>query len=505
MAVKVGELYYEVTLDTQKLINGNRQVDKELRQTSGSIEKLATSLTAVVSAIKLYAAAAALVKGANLADEMRMLAVRVQVAAGGIEQGADALRSLQAISTKTQTALASNVDVFSRLNQAILQMGGTQRDTLALTQTLAQAIKVSGASAEEAKNAMLQFGQALGSGRLQGDELRSLMENAPYLMRQLADALGVPIGALKKLGEEGKLTSDVVTNALSKAAAKIDADFKQFPQTLGGAFTVAADAAARANEKLDELTGTSTALTGIAKGVGEAFDFLATLFGQSTNEADKLGRNKSIQTWADGTVRVLSYVLDAADFVTRVFRELGTMIGGVAASAANAAQGKFAAAAQTLKDTFKDVMAFSDPTYAGVRLRQQQDALKMTPEADRMDRAASGSGGPRSKLKSPVDDDAGRKLKARAEAAQAYYEGLVAENKFALEKIDAEERKALADNSRRMAEDKNNAGVYLKARQEIVAKFARERALLEEDHPGGGGSQHRDHHRRGAEDRPHPR
>lgn len=475
MPVKVGELFYEVSIDLQKLIAGNRQVDKELKQTSGSIEKLGTSLTAVVGAIKIYAAAAALVKSANLADEMRMLAVRVQVAAGGIEQGANALRSLQAISTKTQTALAANVDVFARLNQSILQMGGTQRDTLALTETLAQAIKVSGASAEEAKNAMLQFGQALGSGKLQGDELRSLMENAPYLMRQLADALGVPVGALKKLGEEGKLTSDVVTNALSKAASKIEADFKQFPQTLGGAFTVAADAAMRANERLDELTGTSTALTGIAKGVGEAFEFLATLFGQSTNEADKLGRNKAIQTWADGTVRVLSYVLDAADFVTRVFRELGTLIGGVAASAANAAQGKFAAAAQTMKDTFKDVMAFSDPTYAGVRLRQQQDALKMTPEADRMDRAASGSGGPRSKLKAPAGGGGKKESKFDGDA---YLAGLAEKAASEWDRVTLIEQEALRKNGELLKQGKITAEEAAKARTFIEERAAQERTEI---------------------------
>ena len=152
------------------------------------------------------------------------------------------------ISKRTNTAVADNVVVFTRLNQSLMQMGGNQEDTLRITELLGKAIKVSGASAEEAKSAMLQFGQALGSGKLQGDEFHSLMENAPYLMKQLAAGIGVPIGALKNLSTQGKLTADVVVNALSKSAGQIESDFSKFPQTVGGAFTVAEDAAKRANE-----------------------------------------------------------------------------------------------------------------------------------------------------------------------------------------------------------------------------------------------------------------
>lgn len=101
---------------------------------------------------------------------------------------------------------------------------------------------------------------------------------------------------------------------------------------------------------------------------------------------------------------------------------------------------------------------------------------------------ASGSSGtvaaptvaPMSTLKSAPDDDAMRKLKAKTEAAQAYYKGLVADNSLALDRINAEEEKALAENLRRQAEDKNNAEIYAKARVEITRKYARERGALEE-------------------------
>src|SRR6185436_10100070 len=86
----------------------------------------------------------------------------------------------------------------------------------------------------------------------------------------------------------------------------------------------------------------------------------------------------------------------------------------------------------------------------------------------------------KTKLKPPKDDDAARKAAAKKLAAESYYEALVIGNKTALEKVDAEEQKALIDNKKHMAENHENAAIYLKARVEITKKYARERALLEE-------------------------
>ena len=307
MPTNVGSIVYTITADTAQLVAAERKV-------SASTQRMGTSFTAVAVAVKALAVAYTLLRSAQLAEEFRLLASRVQIAAGSMQAGAESMRALQAISTRTQTSIAANVQVFTRLNSSILQMGGTQQDTLRLTEILGQAIKVSGASAAEASSAMTQFGQALGSGKLAGDELRSLLETAPYLMKQLADGLGVPIGALKQLGEEGKLTADVVTEALGKAAGQIEADFKQLPQTMAGAMQVAQDAVQRLAERFDELSGTSAALTGVTSGLGNVVDMLAQSLSSTSGEADKLGRNDSVRAWGSATTKVLSYVIDAADF-----------------------------------------------------------------------------------------------------------------------------------------------------------------------------------------------
>lgn len=355
MSEKVGELYYDVTLETGGLLAGQRKVDAELKKTTGSLDAFGGKLNAVAAAVKVLAVAMAAIGVAKMADELRMLQVRVQVAAGGIREGAEAMRELEAIAKRTQTSVAANAEVFARLNSAMKSMGGTQADTLVLVETLAQAIKVSGASATEAKSAMLQFGQALGSGKLAGDELRALMETAPYLMRQLADAIGVPVGSLKKLGEEGKLTSDVVAAAMLKASQQIQADFAQFPQTLDSAVTALEDAAMRANQAMDEMSGTSVALTGITKGLTEAVDALAGQMTALSGETDQLGRNLAIVEWSKSSRTALSYVIDAADVlwqtisvlgrnVAFVLKGVGTEIGGIAAQASAVLRGDFAGA-----------------------------------------------------------------------------------------------------------------------------------------------------------------
>jgi hypothetical protein len=171
VAEKVGGIYYEVSADTSKLVQAQRQVEASTKQ-------MAFSFNAVAIAAKALAIAYSMIKTAQLADDMRLLSARVLVAAGSIDAASVAMAELQRISTKTQTAIAANAQVFQRLNGSIVQMGGTQADTLRVTELLGMAVKVSGASAQEAASAMTQFGQALGSGKLAGDELRSLMENA---------------------------------------------------------------------------------------------------------------------------------------------------------------------------------------------------------------------------------------------------------------------------------------------------------------------------------------
>lgn len=348
MAEKVGAIYYEVELDTAKLVQGQRQVSQQ-------VDLAAQKFSTIVVAVKALAAAYAALKIMETADHFRLLQARIEVAAGSTQLATAAFGDLVAMSRRTYTSVEANIELFTRLNQSIVQMGGSQADTLQLTELLSKAIKVSGASATETRSALLQFGQALGSGKLAGDELRSLLENAPYLMRQLADGIGVPVGALKTLGEQGKLTADVVVNALSKAAAKIDEDFKKFPLTFDAAMQVLRDDAALALTQFEGLTGKSVLLTGAVVGVSQVVEQFGKILADMNAEAGAFDRNKAIQDWAGDVKVALSYVADAADIVWQtlsvlgrnvafVFQGIGTEVGGIAAQVAAVVRGDFAGA-----------------------------------------------------------------------------------------------------------------------------------------------------------------
>ena len=492
MSEIVGAIAYEVELDTAKMVRGQREVDS-------AVNNAAQSFNRITSAVKVYAAALALVKAAQLADDMRMLASRIDVAAGSAEKGATAMREINAISLRTQTSVQANAEVFSRLNQSLLQMGGTQQDTLRITELLGKAIKVSGASAVEAKSAMLQFGQALGSGKLAGDELRSLMENAPYLMRQLADGIGVPVGALKKLGEEGKLTADVVVNALSKAADKINADFQKMPQTLSAAMRSAQDAASRANESLDTLTGTSGALTGVMTGVSDAVGMLADRLAGVTTEADKLGRNKIIEEWANGARLAMTYLIDAADTVWQtlsvlgrnvafVFQGIGAEIGGIGAQAMALARGDLegaraigremkADAEKRRKELDEADRKSLNRQSMGAGIRQRMEALATgTDGSDRLDRMAR-AGAPASKLKSTGGGD---EKKGGKFDALGYLSGLSEKAADERERVTIIEEEALRKAAELRKAGKISAEQYGTARVLIAEASAKAREEIED-------------------------
>lgn len=163
-----------------------------------------------------------------------------KLAAAGVASGdlAERQEELVRIANDSRTGAQETIALYSRLTIATQEMGASAADTMRLTELLNKAFQSSGASTQEAASAALQLSQALASGLLQGDELRSLRENAPLLAKAIADAMGVSIGALKELGAEGKITSAVVMKAILAAGDSIETRFGATTVTVSQALTV---------------------------------------------------------------------------------------------------------------------------------------------------------------------------------------------------------------------------------------------------------------------------
>lgn len=139
------------------------------------------------------------------------------------------------IANGTGVSLESTVTLYARMARATEELGVGQQQLLEITDTINKAFVVSGATAQESSASIIQLSQAMAKGRLDGQELNAVLEQSPRLARLIADEMDEPIGALKDLGSQGKITSEIMISAFKNGADAIDKEFLQMPVTVGRA------------------------------------------------------------------------------------------------------------------------------------------------------------------------------------------------------------------------------------------------------------------------------
>lgn len=205
---------------------------------------------------------------ARLADEVQSINARLRLAVGTVREFAQAQQFAYRVAAQTGAGYEAVATLYTRVATAAKGFGLSQQQIEALTESTALALKVSGATAAESAGALLQFAQALGSGVLRGDEFNSLMEQAPRLMQALADSLGLPIGRLRQLSEQGLLTTDVVVQAIESQRGAIQREAEAMPRTLGQSLSHVRDEFGRTIDAFNQASGATRI-------VGAAFDALA--------------------------------------------------------------------------------------------------------------------------------------------------------------------------------------------------------------------------------------
>jgi tape measure domain-containing protein len=225
-------------------------------EVAGRVSGVAGGVTVGFLALGAAAATSA-VAIAKAGDTATATLAKLTSSTGGIGAAQAAYEGLFRLSQQTGVAVAESAGAFTRFGVAAKEIGGTNEQVLRLVSGIQKAGIVAGASMEETKAASQQLAQALASGVLQGDELRSLLENMPQLAQALARELGVGIGQLKQMGSEGKLTADVVFPALLAASGKLNDEFDKMPPTMERAKNVLLAATQDFGERLDRITGLS--------------------------------------------------------------------------------------------------------------------------------------------------------------------------------------------------------------------------------------------------------
>lgn len=226
----------------------------------GSVFTGVSGVTAGVTAgFTAMAAAAALsaVAIAKAGDTANAAMARLTSSTGSLQAASTAYEGLFRLSQQTGVAVADSAGAFSRFSVAAKEVGATNDQVLRLVGGLQKAAIVSGSTGQEASAAMQQIGQALASGTLQGDELRSVLEAMPQFAQALARELGVTIGQLKQMGSEGKLQADVIFPAMLKAGEAMSAEFDKMPKTMAQASSILGEATGNFLAKLDNIVGAS--------------------------------------------------------------------------------------------------------------------------------------------------------------------------------------------------------------------------------------------------------
>lgn len=260
-----------------RLEDASKSAQSAIAGLSGRLGPLGGVLTAlgpagIAAGVGIAALSAGLVAVAKAGDIANATLARLTSATGSAAQAQQVYEGLFRLSQQTGIAVAESAGAFSRFAVAAKDIGGTSDQVLRLVAGIQKAGIVAGSSTEETKAAVQQLGQALASGTLQGDELRSLLENMPQLAQSLARELGVSIGQLRQMGSEGKLTADTVFPALLRAAEKMNAEFEKMPPTLGRAFAILGESMANFAANLDHALGLSQAIARAVRAAADAVD-----------------------------------------------------------------------------------------------------------------------------------------------------------------------------------------------------------------------------------------
>jgi len=179
------------------------------------------------------------------------------------------------IAQRSRSSWESTATVYQKLAMNAKDVGLAQEDIGRLTETISKGIALSGATAAQADAAIMQLGQALGSGALRGDEFNSVMENGYGLMQLLAKGMNAPIGQLKSMAENGELTSEKVTKALLKMSDEADKQFGKTDSTIGQSLGLLSNSLTQFIGEAGRSSGAAQVLSGSIEGLANNFELLA--------------------------------------------------------------------------------------------------------------------------------------------------------------------------------------------------------------------------------------
>jgi tape measure domain-containing protein len=187
--------------------------------------------------------------------------------------------AVYAAAQRTRSGMEDIATLYTRTAMATEKLGLSQKEVMDITETVAMAMKLNGGSVQETASAMRQLSQAFNKGKLDGDEFRSIMENAPQLQKLFADSLGVTKGALMQMASDGTLTLDILIKALQEGGDALREDFAGSLPTIAEGFQYVGNSFTQFVGKLNEATGFSQGFYRAMQLIGDNIDIVIAALG----------------------------------------------------------------------------------------------------------------------------------------------------------------------------------------------------------------------------------
>lgn len=218
---------------TNKILRASGQTDKfnqKLRATGASADVASGGLGKLIGTI---ISLAAIKKGMDITDEYINIAARLDLINDGLQTQAELQDKIFAAAERARGSYSDMADAIAKMGLLAKDAFKSNDELIAFTELVQKSFKIAGADTSMQQAAMRQLAQAMASGRLQGDELVSIMENAPMIYEAIAKYMGKTKAELKELSSKGAITADIIKNAMFMAADDINNKFEKMPMTFG--------------------------------------------------------------------------------------------------------------------------------------------------------------------------------------------------------------------------------------------------------------------------------
>ena len=223
----------KVDAASTKTLGASKNTDKlnDSMDRTGRVAGAASS--GIAKFVGTIASLAAVKKIVDLTDSYTNTNARLAMITGSLEEQKALQDDIFAAANRARGQYDDMANAVAKMKMLAGDAFGSNQEAIGFTELLQKSLKVSGAGTSEQQSAFLQLTQAMASGKLQGDEFRSIMENAPIVANAIAKYLDVSKGELKELSSDGAITAEIIKNAMFDSADDINKKFETMPQTFG--------------------------------------------------------------------------------------------------------------------------------------------------------------------------------------------------------------------------------------------------------------------------------